>query len=174
MAEKDMKKKFLPLVLTGGVVLADQIAKWIVSVTLPFNRPVPLLGEFLRLTYVTNRAIAFSIGRGAAEPVRVMLAIVLPLLVLAVLLYYFLAAKDITQGQRWILSAILGGGLGNQVDRIFRPRGVIDFIDLKFYGIFGLPRWPVFNLADSTVVVAGIILLITYIASSVKHKEARE
>ena len=37
---------------------------------------------------------------------------------------------------------IVGGGLGNLVDRFFRKEGVVDFIDVKFYGLFGLERWP--------------------------------
>jgi signal peptidase II len=92
----------------------------------------------------------------------------------AFVLYYFFAGKDITQGQRWILAAIMGGGLGNQVDRYFRPDGVIDFIDFKFYGIFGFERWPVFNLADSSVVVAGIALLISYLVTGVKEKNEQK
>jgi signal peptidase II len=56
---------------------------------------------------------------------------------------------------------ILGGGLGNLADRIFRPAGVVDFIDVKFFGIFGFERWPTFNIADSAIVVCGILLLFT-------------
>ena len=47
---------------------------------------------------------------------------------------------------------------------------MIDFIDVKFYGLFGLTRWPTFNLADSTVVVAGLLLLITYFKTEMKRK----
>jgi signal peptidase II len=62
-----------------------------------------------------------------------------------------------------VLAAVLGGGLGNYVDRIFRRGEVVDFIDFKFYGIFGLQRWPTFNLADSTLVVGGILLLASFL-----------
>lgn len=165
-----LKKKLLPLVLTGSVVLLDQIVKWIVSKTLPYGRPVEIIGDFLRLTFVQNPVLSFSIGRGFGDTGRIILTMVLPMLVVAIVLYYFLAGKDVTQGQRWILAAIMGGGLGNQVDRFFRPAGVIDFIDVKFYGIFGYARWPVFNVADSTVVVAGITLLVSYIIIGVREK----
>ena len=90
---------------------------------------------------------------------------------MAFLVYYFFFSKDVTRGQRWILAAILGGGLGNYLDRLFRSRGVIDFLDFKFYGIFGLERWPVFNLADSSVVVAGITLLVYFFVNGVKKKQ---
>ncbi|WP_210380123.1 signal peptidase II, partial [Borreliella garinii] len=42
---------------------------------------------------------------------------------------------------------IFSGGVGNIIDRLFRPSGVVDFLDFKFFGIFGLDRWPTFNFA---------------------------
>ncbi|HOX92234.1 MAG TPA: signal peptidase II, partial [Spirochaetales bacterium] len=56
------------------------------------------------------------------------------------------------------LAGIIGGGMGNILDRIFRADGVVDFLSVKFYGLFGLERWPTFNVADATVVVCGILL----------------
>lgn len=170
----NLRKKLLPLVLTGGVILVDQIVKLAASKNLPYGRPVQIIGDFLRFTLVQNPALSFSIGRGFGDTGRIILTMVLPMLVVAFVLYYFLAGKDVTQGQRWILAAIMGGGLGNQVDRYFRPGGVIDFIDFKFYGIFGFERWPVFNIADSTVVVAGITLLISYLVTGVKEKNEQK
>jgi signal peptidase II len=173
-ATLNLRKKLLPLVLTGGIILVDQIVKWVVSRTLPYGRPVQIIGDFLRFTYVQNPALSFSIGRGFGDTGRIILTMVLPMLVVAFVLYYFLAGKDITQGQRWILAAIMGGGLGNQVDRYFRSEGVIDFIDFKFYGILGFERWPVFNVADSTVVVAGITLLISFLVTGVREKNEQK
>ena len=170
----NLRKKLLPLVLTGGIILVDQIVKWVVSKNLPYGRPVEIIGDFLRFTFVQNPALSFSIGRSFGDTGRIILTMVLPMLVVVFVLYYFLAAKDISQGQRWVLAAIMGGGLGNQVDRYFRPDGVIDFIDFKFYGIFGFERWPVFNIADSTVVVAGITLLVSYLVTGVKERNEQK
>ncbi len=163
-------EKIFPFVLTLGVIAADQISKLIVSRVLPYAHPVEVLGNFLRLTYVKNPAVAFSIGRNLPAPGRQIIFLVLPLIVLGILLYYYFFARDISKGQRWILAAIVGGGIGNYLDRLFRYGGVIDFIDVKFYGLFGLTRWPTFNLADSTVVVAGLLLLITYFKTEMKRK----
>ena len=69
---------------------------------------------------------------------------------------------------------IVGGGLGNLIDRFFRAEGVVDFIDVKFYGLFGLERWPTFNVADSAVVVCGLILVISFIVTSVKESKNNE
>ena len=170
----NLRKKLLPLVLTGGIILVDQIVKWVVSKNLPYGRPVEIICDFLRFTLVQNPALSFSIGRSFGDTGRIILTMVLPMLVVVFVLYYFLAAKDISQSQRWVLAAIMGGGLGNQVDRYFRPDGVIDFIDFKFYGIFGFERWPVFNIADSTVVVAGITLLVSYLVTGVKERNEQK
>jgi len=166
-----IKERYLPFALTFLVILFDQVSKMIVVALLPFARPVEVLGDFLRLTYVRNPAIAFSLGRDLPQGLRTIIFLVLPLIVLVILLYFFLSSLDFSRGQRWILAAIIGGGVGNFLDRLFRPGGVVDFIDIKFYGIFGLERWPTFNIADSTVVVAGILLLFSYLISK---KEAKK
>jgi len=166
VAEK--RSKFLPLVLTGAVILLDQLSKWLVTKTLPYGRPVKVIGEFLRLTYVKNPNIGFSIGRTLGGGGRFVLARILPLVVSGILLVYFLVARDLTRFQRWVLAAVLGGGLGNYVDRIFLRGEVVDFIDVKFFGLFGLERWPTFNLADSTLVVGGILLLASFLWSGRK------
>jgi signal peptidase II len=170
---RDAKAKLLPLVLTAAVIVADQIVKWVVTRTLPYGRPVEVLGEFLRFVYVQNPNIGFSIGRTLGGGGRFVLARLLPLIVSGVLLVYFLVGKDITRFQRWVLAAVLGGGLGNYVDRIFRQGEVVDFIDVKFFGIFGLQRWPTFNLADSTLVVAGILLLASFLFTREKKPDGR-
>ena len=46
------------------------------------------------------------------------------------------------------------------IDRFFRAEGVVDFIDVKFYGLFGLERWPTFNIADASVVIAFASLIL--------------
>ena len=159
----EAKSKLLPLVLSAVVIVVDQIVKWVVTRTLPYGRPVEVIGDFLRLVYVQNPNIGFSIGRTLGGGGRFVLARLLPLIVVVILLIYYLVGKDITRFQRWILGAVIGGGLGNYVDRIFRKGEVVDFIDFKFYGLFGLERWPTFNVADATLVVAGILLLVSFL-----------
>jgi signal peptidase II len=77
------------------------------------------------------------------------------------LIIYYLTTADFTWLQRWIIAGILGGGIGNIIDRIARSEGVVDFISVKFYGLFGLERWPTFNIADSSVVICCFILFFT-------------
>ena len=93
---------------------------------------------------------------------RKALFIALPLIAMTVLIIYIVKSREETVFQKFCLAGILGGGLGNQVDRIFRPEGVVDFLDVRFYGLFGMERWPTFNIADASVVVFGILLFISF------------
>ncbi|WP_461252145.1 signal peptidase II, partial [Treponema sp. R8-4-B8] len=70
-------------------------------------------------------------------------------------------SDEFTPIQRWALAGIIGGGIGNIIDRIFRSDGVVDFISVNIYGLLGMQRWPTFNIADSSVVVGCILLLVT-------------
>ena len=72
--------------------------------------------------------------------------------------------------QRWFLSGIIGGGISNLLDRFFRAEGVVDFIDVKFFGLFGLERWPTFNIADSAIVICGAGLFVALLIQEWKGK----
>jgi signal peptidase II len=129
--------------------------------------------DILHIYHVRNKVIAFSLGQEIPENFRPLLFIVLPLCVLAFLLYYFFKSPECTQFQRWAIAGITGGGLGNLIDRMFRPEGVVDFISVKFFGIFGFERWPTFNISDAAVVVGVILWLISMFADE-KSKFADE
>jgi signal peptidase II len=99
------------------------------------------------------------LGHNLPEFIKPAIFIVVPLVLLVGLIWYYFRSTEITRLQRWVLAGIIGGGFGNLIDRIFRPDGVVDFISVKFYGIFGLARWPTFNIADASVVVCCVVLL---------------
>ena len=166
-----MKNQLKPFILTVLILIADQISKLLVSTGLRVGEKIRVLGDFLWIWHVRNRGMAFSLGSRLPDPIRTVLFIALPLLVISVLVLYYFKGSDITQGQRWCFAVIVGGGLGNQIDRIFRRQGVVDFISFKFYGFLGMERYPTFNVADSTVVVAGIILIITLFFSEQRSRK---
>ncbi|MBO7429958.1 MAG: signal peptidase II [Spirochaetia bacterium] len=158
-----------PFILTLGVLLADQLTKWLITLFIPINGiGASFMGGFLRIIHARNTAIAFSIGTGMSQIFKVLFFSLLPLVVLAVIAVYLLRTDSLTRLQRWAACGILGGGAGNLVDRIFRPLGVVDFIDVKFYGLFGLDRWPTFNVADAAIVVCGFLLVISFLFSKKK------
>jgi signal peptidase II len=162
--KRDVKSRLVTLILSAGIIIVDQVTKIIVVHTVPKGTGIRVIDDFFRIIYVQNPAIAFSIGRGIEAGTRRALFMLLPLVVIAVLfLYYLFTREPLSRFQKWTFGALVGGGLGNYVDRIFRPAGVVDFLDFKFYGIFGLDRWPTFNVADMTVVISGIMLFISFL-----------
>ena len=117
---------------------------------LQFREPVRLIGDFLKLTYGTNPGAGFSFATDAT-----FLLSSLKLCVAAFIIYYM--RKVINKGWALGLAMLLGGVAGNLWDRITRPPGiwrgeVVDWIQL--------PNWPIFNLADSAIVGAGVLLTI--------------
>ncbi|MDR3139607.1 MAG: signal peptidase II [Treponema sp.] len=170
------KRIFLPFLLTALIVLADQGVKSFIVKNWPgdgvFIRDV-FENDILWIIHVRNKAIAFSLGDNLPFSVRPVLFIILPLVVLGLLVWYYLKSNELTGLQRWAIGGILGGGIGNLIDRIWRPDGVVDFISVKFYGIFGFERWPTFNIADASVVVSVILFLAAMIDTSKKPEEKR-
>jgi signal peptidase II len=157
-------RPFLPFALTAIIIALDQASKALIVAhvergTIGFSA----LGDFFWIVHERNPAIAFSIGYGLPAELRGVLFVALPILLMAAIVVYYFKAKGLSALERWALCGILGGGVGNIIDRIARPEGVVDFLSCKFYGLFGLERWPTFNVADSSVVVCGILLVIALI-----------
>lgn len=166
-------EKSLPFSLVLVIFLLDQATKFLVEKKIPLNSVgFSLFGDFFRIIHVTNKGIAFSLGCGFQDSARQILFALLPLIILAVVIFTYFKSNDFTQFQRWVISGIIGGGLGNIYDRFFRPNGVVDFIDVKFYGLFGFERWPTFNVADMSVLICGILLLISFLITIIKEKTA--
>ncbi|HRW24109.1 MAG TPA: signal peptidase II [Spirochaetia bacterium] len=162
MPDKKLRKPLVPFILTAGVIALDQITKIaVVAAVKPGRIAWRAFGDFFWLVHQKNTGAAFSMGDGLAEPLRVAILIVVPLALMAALCVYYFKTDELTTVQRWALCGIVGGGIGNIIDRIARPDGVIDFLSVKFYGLFGLERWPTFNVADSAVVVCGVLLVVS-------------
>jgi len=160
----DWKPRIVPFVLSPIVILADQLVKLAVLRRLPPGRVVPVIGDLVRFVFVQNPAIGFSIGRSLPAAVQRPLFIALNFVVVGLVALYSLFTRDtLTTFQRWCLAAVVGGGLGNNVDRIFRPAGVVDFVQMKVFGLFGMDYWPIYNLADATLVVSGVLLVISFL-----------
>jgi len=170
-----IKERILPLSLTAFVIILDQVTKFIIANNWPIDRHNIIAdvfnNGFLRIIHVRNPAIAFSLGNNLPDFIKPIAFIILPILVLGFLIWYFLKSNEFSLLQRWTAAGIIGGGMGNLIDRIFRPQGVVDFIDVKFYGIFGWERWPTFNFADASVVVCCILLFITLLLDFKKTKK---
>lgn len=173
--DKNFKSKILPFSLAILVIALDQITKTIIVKNIPvYTIGAQYFGDFLRIIHVRNTGVAFSMGAGWSNTIRAIMFRLIPLIVIGLVCGIYFRNNDFSKLQRWSIAGIVGGGLGNLIDRFFRPAGVVDFIDVKFYGLFGLERWPTFNVADSAVIVCGILLLISFIAMTIKDEKARK
>lgn len=134
------------------VLLFDQVSKYLVTVRLGEGQSwdvAPWLTPFFRITHVTNTGAAFGLFPSWGDFFIVIAAIV----IVAILIYYR-RLPDRQWLMRVALGFQLGGAIGNLADRL-RQGFVVDFVDLNFWP---LQNWPVFNLADSSI-VAGVVLL---------------
>jgi len=134
------------------------------------NQSIPLLGDWLRLTYIRNAGGAFGLRWGHMAVYYVSATIVIIWIV-----RYLLRDASTQRLSVWALALILGGAVGNLIDRLTRGGEVIDFIDTEFFNLhvpafnlgilrhpgFDLDRWPTFNVADSAVTVGVLTLLIS-------------
>jgi signal peptidase II len=140
----------LLLGVAGFVIAADVISKAIVVARMADHAPIRLLGGLLTITLTRNGGAAFSIGTS--------MTIVFTAIAVGVIIYILRTARNLRSvGWAITLGLLLGGATGNLLDRIFRAPGpfqghVVDWIQL--------PDWPVFNLADSSIVCAGVLVVL--------------
>ena len=135
----------------AAVLVLDQLIKHLVVSNLAGRPPLDVIGSFVQLRYTTNSGGAFSLLTGAPLFFGVM-----AIVIIGGIVYAWRRTQPLSM--LVVLGLILGGALGNLTDRLFRGnegllRGeVVDFVKV---GI-----WPVFNLADSCIVVGGLLLAI--------------
>ncbi len=141
----------VPLVLT--LVAADRVTKSIAEANLPRYIPREVWGEYLRWTLVYNPGAAFGLHLG---PYSRWIFMVLTLGALVILWRLYRAADPADHWKVLAVSLVTAGALGNFIDRIVSPPGVVDFIDV---GI-GASRWPTFNVADMAVSTGAVLLAI--------------
>lgn len=161
---------FIPFILTLVVIGCDQLSKALIVRSInPWSVGYEFLNGVLRIVCVYNTGAAFSLGHGLSEIKRLLMLGVLPSgFILVICIVYFTSAFTVTQ--RWFLCGVIGGGISNLLDRFFRAQGVVDFIDVKFFGIFGMERWPTFNIADSVIVVCAAGLFVTSVVQELQTR----
>jgi len=138
-----------------GVLALDQLTKSWVRSSMSLNETIPVVGDVVRLTYIHNEGAAFGLSIGAYSS---QVFLVLAAIASALVLYLLLTAPQGERMQRIALALILGGALGNIIDRI-RWSMVVDFIQVGISGHF----WPIFNVADSAVTIGAAMLAWTYL-----------
>ncbi len=163
------QKRVSPLLWGAAalVLLADQATKQIVRTSLIEGQSVslsPWLSRVFRITYVTNSGVAFGLFPNIGQ----FFIVVGGIAVAALLWYSFQFAHD-DWSIHLALGLQLGGATGNLVDRLLFGGVVVDFVDLSFWP---LQRWPVFNLADASI-VGGVTLLLLLLLQEESHEGPR-
>ncbi len=145
--------KRLFLLLSLAVVVADQWSKWLVERHLPLFGSHSVIPGFLDLTHVRNTGVAFGLFAARGNIWGTIALSLLGLAAMAVIGIYFRRTPDDERLLLASLALILGGALGNLLDRLFAG-AVTDFIDV-YYGGY---HFHTFNLADSAITI-GIVLM---------------
>ena len=150
-----MRKWQLLMCLVGVVVVLDQGTKLYVHATFALHESRPVLTHFLHLTYVQNPGAAFGLlARQNAVFLRLFFLIVTVGAIIA-LVVYFISVPPQRPRTLWGICLIIGGALGNGIDRLWLER-VIDFVDVHWFDY----HWPAFNVADSAICIGvGLLLL---------------
>ena len=146
-----------------AVLVLDQLSKWWVQAELTLNEPVRILGDNVRLLYIHNEGAAFGISVGERSPT---LFLVLASAASILVLYLLIVTPAAHRLQRFALGLILGGAVGNIIDRLAREPywlrgGVVDFIDFQWF--------PIFNVADMAITIGGALLILTSYLGSRHH-----
>ncbi|MFQ5795953.1 MAG: signal peptidase II [Candidatus Bipolaricaulia bacterium] len=143
----------LPMI---GTVAVDQLSKLIVVNNLTVYQSIPVIDGFFHITLIQNTGGAFGILQGRGEWMTVVTAVIV-----IGLLGFLLRLKKI--GLKVPLAIILGGALGNLIDRI-QFGYVVDFFDFRF--------WPVFNVADSAILIGAVWIAVQLIGERSESREA--
>lgn len=159
------------LILLGMAALtlvADRVSKTVIvnSLTLhqPWHPSASWLQRVFSLTYTTNTGAAFGLF-----PDQGFLFVVIALVVITAIIVYYRHLPPGYGLARMALGLQLGGALGNLIDRL-RQGYVVDFIDLNFWPMH---NWPVFNLADSAIVVGVGLLAVTMLLEDIEDPDSK-
>jgi signal peptidase II len=145
------------LMIAGTICIVDQIVKALIVATVPVYQTIPVIPGFFNLTHIYNPGGAFGFLSGSSSVLRHGFFLVASIAAMGLILLLYAKTPP---GQGWLevgLSLILGGAIGNVVDRI-RIGKVIDFLDVYIKDL----HWPAFNVADSAITV-GIGLFIYHL-----------
>lgn len=142
------------------IIIIDQIIKSIISINLTYGTSI---GKFIKITNISNTGIAYGIGQG-----RKVIIIIVNIIIIYLLLKFLIKNyKNLTNIVKFSLVIIISGGLSNLVDRIFRGY-VVDYIDIS-----KVIKYPVFNIADISIVVGVFLLVVYIIVNTIKKQESK-
>ncbi len=153
--QKNKNKVYLTSVI---VLLIDQIVKLLIKTNMSLNEEISIIPNFFSIQYLKNTGAAFSI----LENQTILLAIT-SIICISVIIYYLKKEENLTTTMYLSFGLVLGGILGNLIDRI-AYQGVIDFLSFQIFNY----NFPVFNIADIGITIGVLLLIIIYISRDIK------
>jgi len=145
------KKSYLLVML--AIIAADQASKWLVTRTMPLDTVRDVIKGCFRLWHVRNSGAVWGFFSGHDGGLVPMVITALAIAALLIVAYFFLRADSGSRLELTSYAFILGGALGNIIDRL-RLGYVVDFLDAYIKS----RHWPTFNVADSCITI-GVLLL---------------
>jgi signal peptidase II len=139
------------------ILIADQLTKFIVDQTMPLHQSIPIIDDLFSLTYIRNTGAAFGILASSTAAVRLPFLVLFSGLAIGFVVMMLRRLPDRETGLITALAFILGGAIGNLIDRIAYGE-VIDFLDVYWSNF----HWPAFNLADSFITI-GVLITVYYL-----------
>ncbi len=156
------------LAIIPTVIVLDQLTKAVLRRTLELHEYRPVIDGFLSISHVRNRGAAFGILSEAGLPYQSVLLSLVSLLALGAIAVYALRLPPAARLPRLALALVLGGAIGNLIDRL-RFGYVVDFIHVYWRQYF----WPDFNLADSAISTGVVLLLLDMLRSPRREAASR-
>ena len=150
-----MNKYAIVALFAGGVVLVDQATKWLITHSIELHDSIPVVDSLFHITYVRNRGGAFSVLADQPDILRLPFFVVVSVIAFSALVYFLRTVSDRQRLLLFALAGILGGAIGNFIDRISAGT-VVDFLDFHWRGYY----WPAFNVADCFISVGTVIVLL--------------
>ena len=146
------------------VVGLDQLTKYLATVYMEQGQTVDVLPGFINFHLIEpNRGAAFGSFQG-----KTWFLIAVTCIIMAICIFMLIKKTFGSKLMFWALCLVLGGGVGNLIDRIFRGGGVIDFLEFDFI------KFPVFNVADIAVCIGAGLIVLYFITDFIKDAKSRK
>jgi signal peptidase II len=150
-----LRERASELWLSAAIVVLDQASKAVVRAKLPLHDSVTIIPGFFDLTHVRNTGAAFGMLNGVEFAYKPAVMVLVALIALGAVASYALTLPSTQQMARYGLALILGGAVGNLIDRATAGY-VVDFVDVYWRGV----HFWAFNVADSAITVGVVLMLL--------------
>ncbi|WP_017727229.1 signal peptidase II [Halalkalibacterium ligniniphilum] len=146
------------------IIILDQVTKWIIVTYMELSESIPIIENFLYITSHRNQGAAFGILQG-----QMWFFYIVTIIVIIGIVYYMEKEAKYDRLFGTALGLVLGGAIGNFIDRVFRGE-VVDFINTYIFTY----NFPIFNVADSALCIGVGVLFVKLLSDERKEKAKKE